>query len=164
MKKISVLVMVAAVMSCMFATSAFADENLMNGDMHTALADKGDIGFAYPAFEYGDSTKGVCAIEAMSISTPKVNIKNSNRLVTYSASARYAGTETSISLTITLQEKRGNTWHAIDSASRSVSNAASISLSDAKTVSGGHYYRCKAVFTATKSGTTTKYSGEKRVS
>jgi hypothetical protein len=67
-------------------------------------------------------------------------------------------------VTITLQEKRGNTWYNIDSRSKSASNTYTISLERTKSVSGGYYYRCKAVFSATNSGATTKYSSSKWVS
>ncbi len=97
------------------------------------------------------------------ISGPSAGISASGKSVTYKGSAIYTTTEASIKLTITLQEKRGSTWYNVDSNSKSATNAKTISCTKTKTVTGGYYYRCKSVFTAT-SGTKTVYGSEKWVS
>lgn len=115
----------------------------------------------FPAIALADDVGD--EIEPMAISAPSVSISASGRTVTYKGAASYTTREPSIQLTLTLQEKRNGQWYNVDSGSKSVSNAYSITHSRTKTVTGGYYYRTRGVFTATNSGTTTLYSSERWV-
>lgn len=115
----------------------------------------------FPAIALADDVED--GIEPMAISVPSVSISASGDSVIYKGAASYTTQEPSIQLTLTLQEKRDGLWYNVDSGSKSVSNAYSITYSRTKTVTGGYYYRTKGVFTATNSGTTTIYGSEKWV-
>jgi hypothetical protein len=116
----------------------------------------------YPAVALADDIGD--GIEPMAISSPSVSISASGSSVTYKGAASYTTGEPSIRLTLTLQEKRNGVWYSIDSGSKTVTNAYSITYSRTETVTGGYYYRTKGVFTATNSGTTTIYSSQKWIS
>lgn len=82
-------------------------------------------------------------ITPMMISGGDCSLTNSGRTASYSGYTSSPISEDLISVTLTLMEYRNGTWYAIDSKTRTLTNASYVSTSDSYTVTGGYYYKVK---------------------
>ncbi|MEL7610366.1 MAG: DUF6147 family protein [Bacillota bacterium] len=99
-------------------------------------------------------------VTPMMISGGDCSLNNSGRNVTYAGYTSSPMTEDIISVTLTLMELRSGTWYAVNSTTKTLTNASYVSTSKSYTVTGGGYYKVKGYHCSNTDGQITSVNSE----